>query len=105
MIRIILGPCQGHFRFYLIDSTKVISSKVAKFGSMYIVELYGDILQPWGGNLRPLVLFYLMDSTKVIASKVANFGSMDIVESHGDILHPGGQLETPGLVIMGLENL
>ena len=51
MIRIILGPCQGHFRLYLIDSTKVISSKVAKFGSMDIVELHGYILQP-GGQLE-----------------------------------------------------
>ena len=50
------GPFLGHFRLCLIDSTKVTSSKVAKFGSMDIVELHGDILQPWGGNLRPLVL-------------------------------------------------
>ena len=42
------GPFLGHFRLYLIDSTKVISSKVAKFGSMDIVELHGDILQPRG---------------------------------------------------------
>ena len=60
MIRIILGPCQGHFRLYLMDSTKVISSKVAKFGSMDIVELHGVIWQPWGGNLRPLVLLFEM---------------------------------------------
>ena len=38
------GPFLDHFRLYLIDSTKVISSKVAKFGSMDIVELHGDIL-------------------------------------------------------------
>ena len=44
------GPFLGHFRLYLIDSTKVISSKVAKFGSMDIVELHGDILQPWGAT-------------------------------------------------------
>ena len=54
MIKIMLGPCHDHFWEILgyID----ISSKVAKFGSMDIVELHGDILQPWGGNLRPLVL-------------------------------------------------
>ena len=46
------GPFLGHFRLYLIDSSKVISSKVAKFGSMDIVELHGDILQPWGGQLE-----------------------------------------------------
>ena len=39
------------FRLYLIDSTKAISAKVAKFGSMDIVELHGDILQP-GGQLE-----------------------------------------------------
>ena len=33
---------------YLIDSTKVFSSKVVKFGSMDIVELHGDTLQPRG---------------------------------------------------------
>ena len=44
------GPFLGHFRLYLIDSTKVISSKVAKFDSMDIVELHGDILQPWGAT-------------------------------------------------------
>ena len=31
-----------------MDSTKVISSKVANFGSMDIVELHGDILHPGG---------------------------------------------------------
>ena len=54
MITIILGPCQsnflGRFRLYLIDSTEVISSKDAKFGSMDIVELHWDILQPWGAT-------------------------------------------------------
>jgi len=50
MIRIILGPCQGHFRLYLIDYTKVISLKVEKFGSMDILELHWDILQPWGAT-------------------------------------------------------
>ena len=45
------GPFLDHFRFYLIDFTKVISSKVAKFGSMDILELHGDILQP-GGKLE-----------------------------------------------------
>ena len=45
------GPLLGHIRFYLIDSTKVISLKVAKFGSMNVVELHGDILQP-GGQLE-----------------------------------------------------
>ena len=34
-----------------MDSTKVISSKVANFGSMDIVELHGDILHP-GGQLE-----------------------------------------------------
>ena len=47
-------------------------------------------------------MLYLIDSTKVFSSKVVKFGSMDIVELHGDILQPGGQLETPGLVIVGL---
>ena len=41
------GPFLGHFRLYLIDSTKVISFQVA----IDIVELYGDILQP-GGQLE-----------------------------------------------------
>ena len=41
----------GPFYVFLIDSTKVISSKVAKLVSMDIVELYGDILQP-GGQLE-----------------------------------------------------
>ena len=60
MIRIILGPCQGHFRLYLIDYTKVISSKVAKFGSMDIMEVHGDILQPGGQLETPgLVLLQL----------------------------------------------
>ena len=47
------GPFLGNFRLYLIDShsSGVISSKVAKFGSMEIVELHGDILQP-GGRLE-----------------------------------------------------
>ena len=42
------GPFLGHFRLYLINSTKVNSFKVAQFGSMDIVELHGDILQPGG---------------------------------------------------------
>ena len=46
------GPFSGHFRLCLINSTEVISSKVAKFGSMDIVELHGNILQP-GGQLEP----------------------------------------------------
>ena len=45
------GPFLGHFGLYLINSTKVNSLKVAKFGSMDIVELHGDILQP-GGQLE-----------------------------------------------------
>ena len=49
------GPCQGNFRLYLTNSTKVNSLEVAKFVSMDKVELHGDILQP-GDNLRPLVL-------------------------------------------------
>ena len=44
------GPFLGHFRLYLINSTKVNSLKVAKFGSMDIVELHGDILQPGGAT-------------------------------------------------------
>ena len=44
------GPFFGCFRLYLIDYAKVISSEVAKFGSMDIVELHGDILQPWGAT-------------------------------------------------------
>ena len=35
----------------LIDSTRVISLKIAISGSMDIVELHGDILQP-GGQLE-----------------------------------------------------
>ena len=46
-----VGAFFGHLRFYLMDSTKVISSKVANFGSMDIVELHGDILHP-GGQLE-----------------------------------------------------
>ena len=49
-IRAMSGPFLGRFRIYFIDSTKVISSKVAKFGSMDVVELHGDILQPWGAT-------------------------------------------------------
>ena len=45
------GPFLRHFRLCLIYSTKVTSSKVAKFGSMDILELHGDILQP-GGKLE-----------------------------------------------------
>ena len=44
------GPFLDHFRLYLIDSTKVISSKVVKFVSMDIVELDGYILQPGGAT-------------------------------------------------------
>ena len=44
------GQFFGHFMLYVIDFTKFISSKVAKFGSMDIVELHGDILQPWGAT-------------------------------------------------------
>ena len=58
MIGAMSGQFLGHFMLYLINSTKVISSKVAKFGSMDIVELHWDILQP-GGNSRPLVLLGL----------------------------------------------
>ena len=53
------GQFLGHFRLYLIDSTKVISSKVAKFGSMDIVELHGDILQPGGQLETPGLVFIL----------------------------------------------
>ena len=44
------GQFLGHFRLYLIDSTEVISLKVAYFGSMDIVKLHGDILQPRGAT-------------------------------------------------------
>ena len=55
----ISGPFLGHFRIFLIDSTKVFSSKVVKFGAMDKVELHGDILQPGGQLETPgLVLFY-----------------------------------------------
>ena len=47
----------GHFRLYLINYTKVNSLKVAKFGSMDIVELHGDILRP-GGQLETPSLVY-----------------------------------------------
>ena len=57
MIRIILGPCQGNFRLYLINSTKVISLKVAKIGSMDIVEFHRDILQPGGQHKTPGLVF------------------------------------------------
>ena len=53
------GPFLGGYMLYLIDSTKVISSKVAKFGSMDIVELHGDILQP-GGQLETPGLVYVV---------------------------------------------
>ena len=45
------GPFFGHIRLYLINSTKAISLKVTKCGSMNIVELHGDVLQP-GGQLE-----------------------------------------------------
>ena len=44
------GQFFGHFRLNLIDSTKVISLKVETFGSMDILELHWDILQPWGAT-------------------------------------------------------
>ena len=46
-----VGAFFGHFKLYLMNSTKVISSKVANFGSMDTVELHGDILHP-GGQLE-----------------------------------------------------
>ena len=51
------GPFFGHFRLNLLDSTKVISLKIGKSGSMDIVELHGDILQP-GGQLETPGLVY-----------------------------------------------
>ena len=42
------GLFLGNFRSYLMNSTKVNSLKVAKFGSMDIVELHGNILQSGG---------------------------------------------------------
>ena len=54
------GPCQGNFRLYLINSTEVYSLKVAKFGSMDIVELHGDIWKPGGQLETPgLVMIYI----------------------------------------------
>ena len=44
------GPFFGHFRLNLIDSTKVISLKIGKSGSMDIAGWHGDILQPWGAT-------------------------------------------------------
>ena len=56
------GPFFGHFRLNLIDSTKVISLKIGKSGSMDIVELHGDILQPGGQLETPgLVTSYRTD--------------------------------------------
>ena len=55
------GQSLGHFRLYLIDSAQVISSKVAKFGSMDILELHGDILQPWGQLETPGLVTYAKD--------------------------------------------
>ena len=55
------GPFLGGYMLYLIDSTKVISSKVAKFGSMDILELHGDILQPWGQLETPGLVTYAKD--------------------------------------------
>ena len=52
------GPFLGGYMLYLIDSTKVISLKVEKFGSMDILELHWDILQPYGQLETPgLVIF------------------------------------------------
>ena len=45
------GPFIGQFRIHMIVSTKVISLKVAKIGSMNAVDLHGDSLHP-GKNLR-----------------------------------------------------
>ena len=53
------GPFLRHFRLCLIDSIKVNSSKVAKFGSMDIVELHGDILQPWGATWDPWSCYFM----------------------------------------------
>ena len=47
-----------------MDSTKVISSKVANFGSMDIVELHGDILHP-GGQLETPGPVFMNFSTKM----------------------------------------
>ena len=53
-----MWSCQGHFRSYLTNSTKVNSLEVVKFGSMDEVELHGDILQPGGQLDTPgLVIF------------------------------------------------
>ena len=52
------GPFLGHFSLCLIDSTKVTSSKDAKYDSIDIVELHGDILQPWGQLETPGLVFF-----------------------------------------------
>ena len=58
------GQFLGHFRLYLIGSTKIISLKVAKFCSMDIVELQGDILQPLGQLETPGLVVY---ETRMVA--------------------------------------
>ena len=60
------GPFFGHFRLNLIDSTKVISLKNGESGSMDIVELYGDILQPGGQLETPGLVFIKVRCLKTI---------------------------------------
>ena len=62
----------GHFRLYLINSTKVNSLKVAKFGSMDIVELHGDILQP-GGQLETPGLVAFTSVVDFVSSRIKLF--------------------------------
>ena len=52
------GPFFGCFRLYLIDSTKVISAKVARFGSMDIVDCM-EIFSNVGGQLETPGLVYM----------------------------------------------
>ena len=51
------GPFLVYFKLYLIDSSKVILLKVAKFGSIDNVELHWDTLQP-GGQLESQCLVF-----------------------------------------------
>ena len=58
------GQFLGHFMLDLIASTKVISLKIAKFGSMDIVESHGDILQPGGQLETPGLVSPMFDLVK-----------------------------------------
>ena len=58
-----MGQCQGHLRLYLINFTKINALKVAKFGSMDILELHGDILQPGGQLETPGLVFQQVEDS------------------------------------------